>query len=64
MYASQAGQEPGHHHTQTLLKSHADALDKQDVTLAINRSHEYFDHKGEPAMLYQQLNLQSSHTPM
>ena len=48
VYISETRQEPGHPHTVTMLKSHVDALNKQDVTLAINRSHEYFDHKGEP----------------
>jgi hypothetical protein len=28
------------------LEGHAEALEEQDVILAINRSHEYFDHKG------------------
>ena len=50
VYISQPCQEPGQTHTNAMLKSHVDALNEQDVTLAINRSHEYFDHKGEPTI--------------
>ena len=54
-----------HPHTGNLqrsraLESHVEALEKQDVILAINRSHEYFDHKGMPLLIQLQLQRAES----
>jgi len=48
VYNNETGQKAGHPQSFQDLESHAEALEKQDVILAINRSHEYFDHKGAP----------------
>lgn len=54
-----------HPHTGNLqgsraLEGHEEALEKQDVILAINRSHEYFDHKGRPLLIQLQLQRAES----